>query len=316
MRKGFKLLQELNETKLLKEIEREEVYSLRTKYGLLHAETCTKKALIDSYIDFIRFVDLVKSRKRTIGRNRFVDFNQGVDARLFNEDIVKLLADIPIRPLRIAFDNIKTEKAYTKAITLSVNNGLKDFSNYLLYNFEDEPIDLYRRLRINVDLCEKLDVSIYSFPMKYHPLYGEHSHDRDFIGTHWNRKYIRAVQAILNATKGKIGRGVSFFEKAFGANEEEYMELLIMPETFIIFRLFFEHLGYTDAWRKAYQGLSAAEIDEIKPLIFRNDFNHIEELTGNIKLLNVLKYYKDYRAEIADHNSELYRLKQAFESKQ
>ena len=54
VRKGFKLLQELNETRLLKEIEREEVYSLRTEYGLLHAETCTKKALIDSYIDFVR----------------------------------------------------------------------------------------------------------------------------------------------------------------------------------------------------------------------------------------------------------------------
>ena len=62
--------------------------------------------------------------------------------------------------------------------------------------------------------------------MKYHPIRNEHSHDRDYIGEHWNRKYIRAVQAILNATKGKIGRGVSFFEKAFGRNEEEYMELL------------------------------------------------------------------------------------------
>ena len=47
------------------------------------------------------------------------------------------------------------------------------------------------------------------------------------------------MQAILNATKGKIGRGVSFFEKAFGSNEEEFMELLIMPETFILFRFFF-----------------------------------------------------------------------------
>lgn len=144
---------------------------------------------------------------------------------------------------------------------------MKDFSNYLLYNFEDEPIDLYRRLKINVDLCEKLNVSIYSFPMKYYPIRGEHSHDRDFIGTHWNRKYIRAVQAILNATKGKIGRGVSFFEKAFGATEEEYMELLIMPETFIIFRFFFEHLGYTQAWRDAYNNLSEEEKSEILPLI-------------------------------------------------
>lgn len=304
IRKGYKLLAELNESKVLKESEREEVYALREKYGLLHPETCTKKALIGSYIDFNKYYDIIKAKKRSIGRNRFVDFNQGVDARLFTEEIVKLLSDIPVRPLRIAFDNIKTEKAYTKALTLSVQQGMKDFSNYLLYNFEDEPIDLYRRLRINVDLCEKLNVSIYSFPMKYHPIRGEHSHDRDFIGTHWNRKYIRAVQAILNATKGKIGRGVSFFEKAFGATEEEYMELLIMPETFIIFRFFFEQLGYTQSWRDAYNNLSEEEKSEILPLIFRNDFNQIELLTNKPRLLNVLKYYKNYRSDIADHNSD------------
>lgn len=315
IRKGYKLLAELNESKVLKESEREEVYALREKYGLLHPETCTKKALIGSYIDFNKYYDIIKAKKRSIGRNRFVDFNQGVDARLFTEDIVKLLSGIPVRPLRIAFDNIKTEKAYTKALTLSVQQGMKDFSNYLLYNFEDEPIDLYRRLRINVDLCEKLNVSIYSFPMKYHPIRGEHSHDRDFIGTHWNRKYIRAVQAILNATKGKIGRGVSFFEKAFGATEEEYMELLIMPETFIIFRFFFEHLGYTKAWRDAYNNLSEEEKTEIRPLIFQNDFNQIESLTNKPRLLNVLRYYKNYRSDIADHNSDLYKLKQEFDSK-
>ena len=106
-------------------------------------------------------------------------------------------------------------------------------------NFKDKPEDLYHRLRINVDLCEELDVDIYSFPMKYHPINGEHSHDRDYVGENWNRKYIRAVQAILNATKGKIGRGKSFFERAFGRTEEEYMEMLLMPETFIIFRFFF-----------------------------------------------------------------------------
>lgn len=315
IRKGYKLLAELNESKVLKESEREEVYALREKYGLLHPETCTKKALIGSYIEFNKYFDNIKAKKRSIGRNRFVDFNQGVDARLFTEDIVKLLRDIPVRPLRIAFDNIKTEKAYTKALTLSVQQGMKDFSNYLLYNFEDEPIDLYRRLRINVDLCEKLNVSIYSFPMKYHPISGEHSHDRDFIGTHWNRKYIRAVQAILNATKGKIGRGVSFFEKAFGATEEEYMELLIMPETFIIYRFFFEYLGYTQAWRDAYYNLSEEEQSVILPLIFNNDFNQVELLTDNPRLLNVLQYYKNYRSDIADHKSDLYKLKLEFDSK-
>lgn len=311
IRKSWKLLKDLNEMRSLNEEARTFIYRVREENGLLHVNTCTKEALIRTYKDFAPYFEKKYAKQK--GRLRYIDFNQGVDARLFNDERVGLLSRIPVRPLRIAFDDVKTEKAYTKALTMSVNAGMKDFSNYLLYNFKDTPQDLYHRLRVNVDLCETLDVSIYSFPMKYHPIRGEHSHDRDYIGEHWNRKYIRAVQAILNATKGKIGRGVSFFEKAFGRNEEEYMELLIMPETFLLFRFFFEHLGYTQQWRMVMSELTDAEREELYPIIFKNDFNHIDELTENEKFRHILNFYKNYRGDIADHNSELFRLKQEFD---
>ena len=311
IRKSWKLLKDLNEMRSLNEEARTFIYRVREENGLLHVNTCTKEALIKTYKDFAPYFEKKYAKQK--GRLRYIDFNQGVDARLFNDERVSLLSRIPVRPLRIAFDDIKTEKAYTKALSMSVNAGMKDFSNYLLYNFKDTPQDLYHRLRVNVDLCETLDVSIYSFPMKYHPIRNEHSHDRDYIGEHWNRKYIRAIQAILNATKGKIGRGVSFFEKAFGRNEEEYMELLIMPETFLLFRFFFEHLGYTQQWREAMSELTDAEREELYPIIFKNDFNHIDELTENEKFRHILKFYKNYRGDIADHNSELFRLKQEFD---
>lgn len=311
IRKSWKLLKELNEMRSLNEEARTFIYRVREENGLLHVNTCTKEALIKTYKDFAPYFEKKYAKQK--GRLRYIDFNQGVDARLFNDERVSLLSRIPVRPLRIAFDDIKTEKAYTKALSMSVNAGMKDFSNYLLYNFKDTPQDLYHRLRVNVDLCETLDVSIYSFPMKYHPIRNEHSHDRDYIGEHWNRKYIRAIQAILNATKGKIGRGVSFFEKAFGRNEEEYMELLIMPETFLLFRFFFEHLGYTQQWREAMSELTDAEREELYPIIFKNDFNHIDELTENEKFRHILKFYKNYRGDIADHNSKLFRLKQEFD---
>lgn len=311
IRKSWKLLKELNEMRSLNEEARTFIYRVREENGLLHVNTCTKEALIKTYKDFAPYFEKKYAKQK--GRLRYIDFNQGVDARLFNDERVSLLSRIPVRPLRIAFDDIKTEKAYTKALSMSVNAGMKDFSNYLLYNFKDTPQDLYHRLRVDVDLCETLDVSIYSFPMKYHPIRDEHSHDRDYIGEHWNRKYIRAIQAILNATKGKIGRGVSFFEKAFGRNEEEYMELLIMPETFLLFRFFFEHLGYTQQWREAMSELTDAEREELYPIIFKNDFNHIDELTENKKFCHILTFYKNYRGDIADHNSELFRLKQEFD---
>lgn len=313
IRKCWKLLKEINEMKRLNEDVRTHIYRLREENGLLYPITCTKEALVRTYKDFAPFFE--KKYSTLKGRNRYIDFNQGVDARLFNEEIVSLLAKIPVRPLRIAFDDVKTEEKYTNAIRMSVNHGMKDFSNYLLYNFKEKPIDLYHRMRVNVDLCEELNVSIYSFPMKYHPIRDEHSHDRDYIGEHWNRKYIRAVQAILNATKGKIGRGVSFFEKAFGRNEEEFMELLIMPETFLLFRFFFEDAGFTGKWRKAMADLSDREREEIMPIIYKNSFSDIDSLTHNERLKVVLAYYKNYRADIANPESELYRMKQEYEQR-
>jgi hypothetical protein len=311
IRKCWKLLKEINDMKRLNEEIRTHIYQLREENGLLYPITCTKEALTRTYKDFAPYFEKKYANQK--GRSRYIDFNQGVDARLFTEEIVSLLAQVPVRPLRIAFDDVRTEKAYTKALKMSIEHGIKDFSNYLLYNFKEHPIDLYHRMRVNIDLCEELNVSIYSFPMKYHPIRDEHSHDRNYIGEHWNRKYIRAVQAILNATKGKIGRGVSFFEKAFGRNENEFMELLIMPETFLLFRFFFEHLGYTAEWKKAMLELTEEEKEQIMPIIFKNNFNDIDSLTDNIKLRKVLSFYKNYRADIADSNSELYKLKQEFE---
>ena len=76
-----------------------------------------------------------------------------------------------------------------------------------------------------------------------------------------------------------------------------------MPETFLLFRFFFEHLGYTQEWRKAMLELTDEERTELYPIIFKNDFNHIEELTDN----------KKYRGDIANPKSELYKLKKEFD---
>lgn len=311
IRKAWKLLKDLNDWKSLKPDVRAQILNVREANDLLHPLTCTKEALIKTYPYFAKLFETKYAKQK--GRLRYIDFNQGVDARLFNDENVSLLAEIPIRPLRIAFDDIKTGKAYVYALKKSQSKGIRDFSNYLLYNFKDKPEDLYYRMRVNVMLCEELDVSIYSFPMKFHPIRGEHSHDRDYIGEHWNRKYIRAVQAILNATKGKIGRGVSFFEKAFGRNEEEFMELLIMPETFLLFRFFFEHLGYTEQWRKAMSSLSNEEKNEALEIIFKNNFNNIDDLTSNSNIRYVLSFYKNYRGDITNPNSELYKRKLEYE---
>ena len=87
--------------------------------------------------------------------------------------------------------------------------------------------------------------------MKFIPLFGEEAKGRHYTGKFWNKKFIRAIQSISNVTRGIVPPERSFFERAFGKDEEEYLELLYMPETFIIYRsLFEEELGITEKWRK------------------------------------------------------------------
>jgi len=150
--------------------------------------------------------------------------------------------------------------------------------------------------------------------MKFHPIFGDYHLNRDFTGTHWNRKFIRAVQVILNATKGKIGKGKSFFYKAFGANKEEYNELLYMPETYILFRFFFEKEGITDEWRKAFNTLSNFELKETKSIIEMNDFRNIDKYKNQGNIYRVLKHYTITREGITDSNSELSKLKTIFDN--
>ena len=44
---------------------------------------------------------------------------------------MKLMSEIPIRPLRIAFDHLKYEKKYRRAVELAAHYGIKEFSNYI-----------------------------------------------------------------------------------------------------------------------------------------------------------------------------------------
>ena len=312
----------------LKGDESYQVYKILSKYHILKFLTTRKESLLEAYEEI---KDIYAKHFRPTPKIRYVDFNQGVDARLFNEENVALLSRIAIRPLRIAFDDIRTRPAYERAVRLSVAAGLNDFSNYLLYNFNDKPVELYQRMKINVDLCEELNVNIYSFPMKYHPLRKkdgdaeDFSHNRDYIGKYWNRKYIRAVQAILNSTKGKIGRGHSFFCEAFGKDEDEYMELLEMPETFIIYRFFFKWLDnkkgmgigtnhWRNAWKECKASVSEERWDDVCEVIHANVFNAaiLDEFDEPV-IKRLLRYYTDFRDDIITEGRDLYELKKEFD---
>lgn len=275
-----------------------ELYTILSENNLLSPHTATKEAIlkIDEF-----FAPLYEKHRYTKSKARYVDFNQGLDARLFTPEKAKKISEIAIRPLRIAFDSWALRNTYERAIRLAAENGIREMSNYVLYNYNEKPTDLFLRLQLNVNLCEELDINIYSFPMKYHPIQDPlYFRDRTFLGKHWNRKFIRSVQAILNSTKGKIGRGKIFFEKAFGRDEQEFFKLLYMPEVMIIYRLHYEEIGMTDAWWEAFNSLSEQQLELAKPIIQKNDFSSISELTSDNAILHLLKFYTISRDEAAE----------------
>jgi hypothetical protein len=291
----------------LKGEKQQAFYNMLDENQLLDINTATKENILFVYSEI---KDLFEKQRNKSSKQRYVDFNQGVDARLITDDKMKLLSEIPIKPLRIAFDRLDYKDIYINSIRLAAKHGIRNLSNYLLYNEKDTPAELYERIKINVLLSEELDISIYSFPMKFHPISGEKHLNRDFLGEHWNRKYIRAVQTILNSTKGKIGKGESFFYEAFGKNIDEFYKILIMPEIYILYRFFFKDMGYTEKWWNQYNNLAQEQKESVLDIIYTNDFNNLEGRTSNPIIKSFLsEHYCLKREDINNHNSDIFKLK-------
>jgi hypothetical protein len=291
-------------------------YNILEKYHLLDIDGATKENILAAYP---HLKDIYETSRNKASKQRHVDFNQGTDCRYVNDEMMKLISEIPIRPLRIAFDYWGLRPKYEEAVRLAAKYGLKDLSNYILYNFTDTPDEFWLRIKLNIDLCLELDIQIYSFPMKFIPLFGEEAKHREHIGKHWNRKFIRAVQSVLNVSKGIVApaksneKGKTFFEKAFGSNLSEFHEILYMPETYIIYRKVFEELGYTQEWKSIFTTLQPSELAEAKSIIEKNDFSNIDTKTKNPKIVQLLQHYTITRGNIRKDDTELKKLRLTFD---
>lgn len=134
---------------------------------------------------------IIEKYRNKSSKARYLDFNQGVDGRKINDENMKQLARLAIRPLRIAFDDIKLKNQYCAAVRTAHRHGIKEISNYILFNYKDRPEDLYERLRINIELNKELGIQIFSFPMKYSPI---DRTDRDYIGENWTKNLYELFQ--------------------------------------------------------------------------------------------------------------------------
>ena len=245
---------------------------------------------------------IIEKYRSKAKKARYLDFNQGVDGRKINEENMEQLARLAIHPLRIAFDDIHLKDVYCKAVRTAHRHGIKEISNYILFNYKDKPEDLYERLRVNIELNEELGIQIFSFPMKYSPI---SETDRTYIGANWCKKSVRAISAILQVTKGVVAAGSSFFYKAFGNNLDEFYEILAMPRELIMFRSHFEGDGTTATWQALYRKLNDEQKNRLMEIVSHN-MSELRNIPWPDDLREILEFYLIKYSGKTEHTEERY----------
>lgn len=164
-------------------------------------------------------IRLMKFRKIGITQ---IDFNQGLDCRLIDEDRIKLLGEIKIKPLRLAFDNKSENKYIQKAIKLAKKSGFWDIRVYVLYNFKakyDTPEYFYYRIN------EINKLGALAYPMRYRPL---NNVNGQYISDQWNKELLRALKLSLMFyySKGMIRKNREAFQQIYGNNAKKFIDKL------------------------------------------------------------------------------------------
>lgn len=120
---------------------------------------CDNNLLACSRRHFDRVIDTLKSVPS-------IDFNQGLDARLFNQHHADRLTELDLAVVRLAWDHIKDEHAFRAAYRKLCRIGIpkRKITVYVLIGYKDTPEDaLFRLSTIR-------NMGLRPFAMWYHPL--------------------------------------------------------------------------------------------------------------------------------------------------
>jgi len=156
-----------------------------------------------------------------------VDFNQGLDARLIDDDKASMIADLNMDLLRMAYDYEGEKKAVLKAVDLLADQGIRKrkILFYNLYNFYDEKTSLGDTPESFLNrVIDVLELGSVSYPMRFEPLTSLKKNS--YISPLWDKSKLEMVaksrrvigygggfppyQGLINKFKDEGG-----FEKAF-----------------------------------------------------------------------------------------------------
>jgi len=121
-------------------------------------------------------------------RGMKVDFNQGLDARLFTDEVAEKLSMMRLMCVRLSYDRDEVGPFVERAIEMLSERGMRRRSVlvYVLYNFDDDPEGFFKRVR---------DVLMWGavvYPMRFEPL---NALERwKHVGPKWTREELELVE--------------------------------------------------------------------------------------------------------------------------
>jgi MoaA/NifB/PqqE/SkfB family radical SAM enzyme len=133
---------------------------------------CDNNLLEATQAHFDRVIDRLKKADFPA-----VDFNQGLDARLFNGHHAGRLAELKGAHVRFALDHVRYETPVVEAIKLAQKAGLKKITVYVLCGYKDTHDDALDRVKLIQGL------GAMPFPMRYQPL--DALRKNSYVGANW-----------------------------------------------------------------------------------------------------------------------------------
>ncbi len=142
---------------------------------------CDNNLLASSQRHFDCVIDSLKSIKG-------VDFNQGLDARLLNDNHIARLKDLDKPQIRFAWDDVRGESNVRQAIKRMTDAGFPHsrITVYVLIGHNDTPEDALYRLVTIRDVLK-----ITPFPMRFQPLYALKYNS--YVAPGWNDRELKRM---------------------------------------------------------------------------------------------------------------------------
>lgn len=123
-----------------------------------------------------------------------VDFNQGLDARLIDDEKARMLSDLKIPLLRMSYDYIEERDNIIRAVELLFDYGIRrrNIFIYLLYNFfdnnytyNDTPESFLTKIK------DVLDLGCVAYPMRFEP--NNSLKKNQFVSPLWRSEQLEAI---------------------------------------------------------------------------------------------------------------------------